>query len=278
MVSRDYMNYTSLNNNFGLATFADPGLTIPYLIKGYQVVSRPTYNPFYIGVGAITSSSSSSNLSADPQVVNPVHGGNAFVLSCEVITYDVTYAYVNSSINPASVSATPSNGTVRWNLLGPLTYEQERMSQAIELAGLQNSSSALALSWGNSFSGLSVAMLAGAYDGRTTLQQQTRTVILVTKVLKGVLWALVLCTLAFAIGGACLGVWALLGISSGTAEAQALFSVEQVVGMCFEDEKFNEGGEVEERFEERRIGEVSGRVGVTRRGLGWVLERVELDD
>ncbi|KAE8446450.1 hypothetical protein EG329_011913 [Mollisiaceae sp. DMI_Dod_QoI] len=266
-------NYTSMHNNFGLAVFADRNLSTAYTIVGGNI----THNPFYLGVAALAQSfADAGNLSSDPQIVNGGHGGNGFVLSCEVYTYDVTYSYVNSTISPTSVSAIQNNGTVGYNFLGPMTFQQERLAQMVDLSGVQNTSTELAFSYGNSFSNLGVGLLAGAYDGRTVLEQQVRNEILVAKVLRSAIWLLVLFNLLFALGGACIAVWAFLAAMAGTGDAQALFSVQEVVGMCFEGDNFGGTGEVEERFEERKIGDMSGRFGVVRREEGWALQRVNV--
>ncbi|CZR63653.1 uncharacterized protein PAC_13550 [Phialocephala subalpina] len=273
-------NFTSKENNFGLGVFGDRNLSIAYNITNYNAsLPHTTYNPFYLGVAALAQSANQAgNLSSDPEIVEAMHGGNAFVLRCEVNTYDVIYSYVNGTISPASVNAVMNNGTVGWNFLGPMTFQQERLGQMVDLAGVQNTSAELGLSYGNSFSSLGVALLAGSYTGRTVLEQQVRNEILVAKVLKSAIWLLVLFNLLFAILGGLIAVWAFLVALTGTGDAHALFSVEEVVGMCFEREKFGGRGEVEDRFEERKIGEMSGRVGLMRREEGWALRRVNVHD
>jgi hypothetical protein len=148
-----------------------------------------------------------------------------------------------------------------------MTFQQERLAQLIDLASVQNSSSQLALSSGNSFSQLAVELTAGAYDSRLVLGQQ---------LLKSAIWLLVLFNLLFAFGGAVIAVWAFVAAMTSKIEAHALFSVEEVVGMSFEGEKSGGRGEVEERFEEQRVGEMSGRVGVARREDGWALHKVNV--
>ncbi|KUJ08198.1 uncharacterized protein LY89DRAFT_789039 [Mollisia scopiformis] len=269
-------NYTSMHNNFGLGVFADQNLTKAYDFIGYNAsLGHTTPNPFYLGAAALVQSAGAS-LANDSELVNGGHGGYAFVLRCEVHTYDVTYSYVNGTVPSASVAAVPNNGTMGWNFLGPMSYQQERLAQLVDLAGVQDTSTELALSYGNSFSGFAVALLAGAYDGRTVLEQQIRNELLVAKVLKSMIWLLVLFNMLFALGGAVIAVWAFLVAMTGIGDAHALFSLEEVVGMCFEREKFEARGEVEERFEEQRVGEMSGRVGVARREDGWALQRVNV--
>ncbi|KAF8847558.1 hypothetical protein BDZ45DRAFT_733530 [Acephala macrosclerotiorum] len=272
-------NFTSKENNFGLGVFADRNLSIAYNITNYNAsFPHTTYNPFYLGAAALAPNEDNDNLTSDPEIVNGGHGGNGFVLRCEVNTYDVTYSYINGTISVSSVNAVMNNGTVGWNFLGPMTFQQERLGQLVDLAGVQNTSADLGLSFGNSFSSLGVALLAGSYTGRTVLEQQVRNEILVAKVLKSAIWLLVLFNLLFAILGGLVAVWAFLVALTGIGDAHALFSIEEVVGMCFEPEKFGGRGEVEDRFEERKIGEMSGRVGLMRREEGWALRRVGVQD
>lgn len=270
-----YVNYTSGHNNFGLAVFQDHNLTVPYTIVGYHIgLNHKTPNPFYMGLGGIVSPS--TDLYQDPETVEPVHGGVSFILRCEVNTYDVTYAYVNDTISADSVSKTLNNGTVGWNFLAPASYQQERLSQMLDLSSIQNTTSDVALSYSNTFSSFAVAMLAGAYDGRPVLEQQVRNELLVAKILKSAIWLLVLFNMVFALGGAAMAVWAWVVAVTESGDAHALFSVEEVVGMCFEKETFGGRGGVEERFEEQRVGELSGRVGVERKEDGWALRRVNV--
>jgi len=241
--------------------------------------THTTPNPFYLGVAALAQSGAEQvapNISYDPQIVGGGHGGLGFVLTCQVNTYDVTYTYFNDTISPASVTAVMNNGTVGWNFLGPLSSQTDRISQLVDIAIVQNNSVELALTYGNQFSSLATAMLAGAYDGRTVLEQQNRQELLVAKVLKSAIWIMILFNLLFAVGGGLLAVWAFVVAMSGTGDAQALFSMEEVVGMCFEGKEFGRSGEVQDRFEEKRLGEMSGRVGVVREEDGWALQRVNV--
>lgn len=276
LTTSEQYNYTSTTNNFGLGVFTDQNLTKAYEIMAYDLVNatHTTPNPFYLGVAALATSG--ANLSSDPQIVSGGHGGNAFVLTCQVNTYDVTYAYINGTISPNSITTVVNNGTVGWNFLGPISFQGNRLAQMVDLAAVQNSSAELALSYGNQFSSFATAMLAGAYDGRTVLEQQDRRELLVTKVLKSAIWLLILFNLLFAVGGGLLAVWAFVVAMSGTGDAQALFSIEEVVGMCFEGKEFGSNGVVQDRFEEKKVGEMSGRVGVVRKENGWALQRVNV--
>lgn len=73
-----------------------------------------------------------------------------------------------------------------------------------------------------------------------------------------------------------IAVWAFVAAMAGNGEAHVLFSVGKVVGMCFGGERFGERGELEEMFNEQRVGEMSRRVGVERREDGWGLLRVSV--
>lgn len=75
-------------------------------------------NPYYVGTWALVDtqghlpgkSSITDSLLDDPEIVRPVHGGMAWVLSCSTTVYEATYSNINGTIQGLSV--TPANATL----------------------------------------------------------------------------------------------------------------------------------------------------------------------
>jgi len=207
-----------------------------------------------------------TSLYNDSEIVHPEHGGNSFILGCSITTLDVTYSWLNNTVS--SVSYEVANGSVAINFFSPLDSQGSSLAQAINLAGVQSTSSELADSFAGSFSFLALSLLSGAYSPRANIEEQTRAELLVTRVSKASLLGLVVCNLMFSLFGMILAVWALISVSNEARGLDGRVSLEGLVQTVFETEKEDRTGEIEDLFEEKQLGEASRRVGIRRTGHG----------
>ena len=257
-----YSSFLDVSHNLALGIFDDVGLSTVYNLN-----QSSSPNPFYVGVGAIAKVGSDNSLD-DSEIVYPMHGGAAFILSCAVTTLDLTYAWQNQTIS--LVNSTPSNSSVPYNMLGVLWQMGPTLGIAIDLAAIQPNSSALANSWANSFSQVAISLFAGAYSSRPNIAEQARKEFLVAKVPRAAVWALVGCNLLFSVFGLGMAFWALRTIFSekGIKELVERVSVQGLSQQCFEVE--------EEGFEENVVGDGSRRVAAIRGRRGWVMQSVRV--
>ena len=93
-------NVTGLNLGLALQYFLDDGLSQPFTPSSSNAVI-----PWHVGLFAITDSNGQGNypLYNDSEIVHPVHGGDSFILKCEVSTYDFTYKWHQGIATPDRV-------------------------------------------------------------------------------------------------------------------------------------------------------------------------------
>ncbi|KAH9230255.1 hypothetical protein K456DRAFT_1918822 [Colletotrichum gloeosporioides 23] len=95
--TQPYNNYSSQEDRSDISV--SPGHNLPS--SWYMAVA------FRLDFGV-----KSSNIPNDPEITIPVHGGAAFILRCQIATYDVKYTSFNGSLS--HVSTTLANGSVAW--------------------------------------------------------------------------------------------------------------------------------------------------------------------
>lgn len=91
---------------------------------------------------------------------------------------------------------------------------------------------------------------------------------------KVALLGLIGCNLFFVLFGLFLAILALCSLSRETRGLEGRVSILGLVQMSFEGEAVDGSGEIEDMFEEKKLGEKSRRVGVVRAGHGMQLTSV----
>jgi hypothetical protein len=201
-------------------------------------------NPIYLAfAGRIPPSfeSAGSTLNEDPGFFassTPDEPNYAeFVLRCSLTTYKVEYSWVNGSIEVVSLSASP-NGTLLEIFHGSQFYFQvtggdHDLQDYMQQAALQNTTNTFATTFANLYS-TKILSTIGAYAmGQTTLQEQTRTPLLVAKVRVSALGALVGCSLAYTVLGIGLAISAYRVSSTDVSDIAAQLSLPGLTAAAF---------------------------------------------
>lgn len=235
--TQPYNNYSSQEDRSDISV--SPGHNLPS--SWYMAVA------FRLDFGV-----KSSNIPNDPEITIPVHGGAAFILRCQVATYDVKYTSFNGSLS--HVSTTLANGSVAWlyNSVIPAPGTPSIMiTQGTDIAIMGNSSAEIASNWGTQFSRVAVSILASAYEGRPNLAESTIQSAILTRVPRAPLLGIVVLNIVFAIFGLLLGCMALASNSESVAAVAGGLSIDGLVASIFEDDGgMVEGAEIEKCFSE----------------------------
>jgi hypothetical protein len=211
-------------SNLQYAFFTDSNLSSPYNSEGFDPVdARLTLpplpdakliNPIYLGIAGRFSGSDQSvdnSMSNDSGVFQSNRTAYTdFALLCPFTAYDVNYTWVNGQIQDLSFFPSP-NGSVLEMYHGTQSYitvnrGDHWLQDFLSQAAMQNTSQQLAYEWASLYS-TKVLSTIGAYTTpRKNLQEQQRTPLLVAKVPKAALGALISCSLAYTILGLGLGI------------------------------------------------------------------------
>lgn len=195
------MIYNTRGYNLTTGSASD---TIPAL-RDNQLV-----NPVYVVIAGRfpqTSQLAGVDFSSQPGVFKGPNHYIDFVLNCAYETYEVQYSWVNNSVRDTVFTPTP-NGSLAEIFHGyntPLSVDggDSNYQQYLFDAAMQPTIAALEETWANLLS-VKVLAVIGAYtSGRATTLQQSRTPLLVARVSKIALAALVASCLAYAV----LGLW-----------------------------------------------------------------------
>ncbi len=201
-------------------------------------------NPVYVGFAGRFDSiyqSASQNLSAeDPTgLLNGLDTYVDFVLSCSYTTYDVDYTWVNGSIQDTSYAPSPNgslaemyHGAQMYTMLGGGAHDLViNMQQAAQ----QDTVADFLQEWSNLYS-LKVLSNIGAYtSARPNLQEQLRETMLVARVPKAALWALIACSLTYVVLAFALGFAALSSSSANARDLAARLSLPGLTAAAFEE-------------------------------------------
>lgn len=236
-------------------------------------------NPFYFALAALVDAQESpEQLTSDPEIVTPVHGGLAFVLFCNTTVYDIEYTSINNSIT--RFTPTPSNDSVT-NIFEGITdqaiFGSFYLQQAATLAGLANSSSDLADQMGLSFSKAFVSGGAEVLQPQPAIAAQERSSFIVARVPKAPLFIVVALDFLFALLGIALTVLAVFS-SCGKNEVREIQSRLTITGLVadrFEKEARIPITSIDEAFSEYE-GEKGPRViieKVASEGYGYFVTR-----
>lgn len=231
------------------AEFFDANFSQPY--ANHSVVTSPKEIPNYsqlpstILMAVVAKSpfavGGQDELQQDPDIITPAHGGLAFVLSCNVTTFDVTYEFFNNSIVNAEISQ--ANGTVTWLWNSVMGYfdSTAHLTQGLNAAILSPTAAIMAQVWARSFSEQAVAILSSAFNARPNLEESQVSSKIVTKIARWPLLTLVASNLVFALLGLALGLFVLVNDSAAVSAVTRGLGVEGIVARMFE----REGGMIE---------------------------------
>jgi hypothetical protein len=164
-------------------------------------------NPFYMAIGTIVNQNDNSgnaggNLLDDPEIINPVHGGTAFILRCEVDIYEMQYVSINGTTQSALFS--PANSTVASLFLAPFietNFGDMYLENGLNVAGISNTSQQIADKFALAFSQVVLGSTAGIFISRRNIEEQERTQFLVTRLPKAPLFTLIAANLLFVLFG-----------------------------------------------------------------------------
>ncbi len=228
-------------------------------------------NPYYFGIAALVDPEDQGNplvlgfMTAVPEIVAPIHGGIAFVLSCSATLYDIEYDSVNGSVSRFITTA--SNNSVANIWQGVMAFTSGNMGrpnllQASTLAAYSDSAQELADKMAFAYSKVALAVGAEAILPRPALAAQERDSFLVARVPAAPLFTLVITNLLFVCMGFVLTFVALASSGGEVREIQARLSVKGLIADRFESLRGGNGVEnIEEQFEESE-GRGSMRVGL----------------
>lgn len=248
------------------AMFKDENFTKPYEVTDFysplSVDIADRVNPFYMGVAAL--GAFGTNVTAfqnDSGVVFPIHGGLAFILSCEVTTIDVTYSFFNGSIQ--SWSSQLSNGTIPWffNSIIGRANSLSHLAQGISVASLAPNSSYLARVWSEYYSQEAISILSSIYSSRQSSYEYMMQVLNLTAIPLVPLFLLVGFNLLFAVFGL---IFSILASCANSIEVYAACNALSVKGLLASLTDGNgpilPGKSIEDAFEERVTGEDTKKV------------------
>ncbi|EPS44811.1 hypothetical protein H072_1184 [Dactylellina haptotyla CBS 200.50] len=200
-------------------------------------------NPFYFALGTIININDytgglGGNLQDDPDIVNPTHGGDAILISCQVELYEMEYKYSNTSVTWASFS--PANNTVTSLFLAPLIatdFGDLYVKTGITTAGISNTSQQIADKFAVSFSQITLAATTGVLEPQENLEEQLRVQFLVARVPIAPLYTLVSANALYALLGLLIAIFALRSDPKLNNNVRERLSVLGLVANLFEFKK-----------------------------------------
>ena len=227
------------------------------------------YNPIGYSAARGTSSYFTGQPLANDELINPVHLGVAgrfaqsgeltygqldklqgffantyngftdFVLSCEITTYDTEYVWIDGQFAGIS-STTPQNGSV-WDIFQGRQFYSGISTSAFDLqtylteAAMARTTSEFEQTWADLYS-TKVLSTIGAYTtSHTNLQEQVRTPLLVARVPKPALGALIGCSLAYTVMGILLGFTAARAASGEIRQLVTHLSLPALTNAAFDE-------------------------------------------
>jgi hypothetical protein len=230
-------------------------------------------NPYYFSIAAAMNQQIgllNQKLANDPEITTATHGAMVIALFCNTTIYDVEYSLVNSSETRFITKV--SNSSVANIVQGTQQYSDSAgnqvLSNAASLAAFSNSSQEIADKVANAYSRVALSVAANAFLPAPALNSQLRRDILVSRVPKGPLAALLFANLLLAALGIVLTVFALFAADDETREVGARFSIPGLVADRFEGLRARQSVKsVKELFEEFD-GDRGPKIGIIRNEEG----------
>lgn len=216
--------------------------------QAHLIPDNELLNPFYVGFGARLSNSTfadGSSMPHDDLVFTTDNYLVDFIMSCSVTSYDVTLTWFKSAIQ--NVTATPSpNGTLLEVFHGRQIYFTVSggafdLQQNLVLAAIAGNDTASFLNkWQDLFSVKVLGTIGGYLTGRTNLEEQNRESLLVAKVPKSALGALIGCALLYSILGVVMFVAVFRTSSEDVHAISEQLSLAGLTNMAFGESKEKE--------------------------------------
>lgn len=243
------------SSNLQFAYFTSPNLDIIYNPESWDPATNQPHdpgdshpipddkllNPFYAGFAARLSNLTFTDGSSMPHSDLIFDSDNYladFVMSCSVTSYAVDFTWYKSAIHNVSVTPSP-NGTLLEVFHGAQSYftvsggafdlQQNLVSAAI--AG--NDTKSFLNKWQDLYSVKALSTIGGHLTGRTNIQEQSRDSLLVAKVPKSALGALVGFSLLYTILGIALVVAAFRASSEDVHAVAEQLSLAGLTNMAF---------------------------------------------
>ena len=250
----------------GILYFQDPGLT--HFANGS--FNNRIQNPYHLGVWAHPNLAASTQQINTGAFVTPMHGGQAWLLNCTSTAYDMTYNWVNGTVQSANI--TKANGTVSTSLQAPAFYNLGKpwLDTTAYGAGAEPDGESLAESWATSYSKLVMGLSAGFMSNRTNLLEQTRQTKLVSRIPKVPLYFLIALNVVYAILGVALAIAALASGPHTNNDVRERLSVAGLVAYCFEGTRAQRPVEKKRQMFAEHDNAGTSRIGVERSAYdGW---------
>lgn len=233
-------------------------------------------NPYYYSAMILANMRNARPLALqnDPEVLAGEHGGATIVaLRCSSTVYDVEYSSVNGTIrNWKSSNSNQSTTLIVQGTQRHTDVGNPNLIQAASVAGLGNSAQDIADQFALAYSQTALAVASGAFEPRIAFASQLREQILVARVPKAPLFALIAANLLLVSLGVVLAIVALIAVRGNTGEAQARLSIPTLVAALFEVDMARPVSEVEDMFGERH-GQQGSRIGIGKATEGgWVFQ------
>ena len=242
-------NASETSLTLGISLFRDATLLEP-------VSFNTTINPFYWAMFASVNLGTAPNSSFynDPEIVHPVHGGDAFILSCNTTVHDFNFSWLNGSIK--SATATAASNVIGGMMMAPVNsynFGMNSFEAGSRVAAFSNTSQELADKFGSIFSQTLLSLSARVYDPQLNLEEQALNTFLVARITRASLWALIAVNLGYVAFGAILALVALLSNSPNIRDVQSRLSVAGLVAAACEGSHAQKDvEELEDLFSERR--------------------------
>lgn len=197
-------------------------------------------NPYHYAVAAEFQAAGNSKLSDSDEVITPVHGGLAFLLSCSIWMFDVEYDSINGTIT--RFVTTPSNDSVAtiWQVpIWPTGVAASNLQTAALIAvSTATSAQDLADQYAVAYSKAALGVGAQSVQLSPAVAAQERSSLLVTRLPMAPLFCLLAANLAFVVLGIVLTCVALSTSSGGDGDVvrdvQARLSTAGLVADRFE--------------------------------------------
>ena len=203
-------------------------------------------NPFYTGTAAritLNTFTDTSNITtSEPNVFNSENGYLDLIMACSITSYSVNYTWFRSSIQNVSVAPTDNgtlleifHGTQIYNTVTGGGFDLQQYLIDASIAG--NDTESFLSTWGNLYS-VKVLSLIGAYlSPRTNLEEQSREALLVAKVPKSALGALIACSLIYTVLGIFLVIAAYSASKGNVSVIAEQLSLAGLTNMAFGEAK-----------------------------------------
>jgi hypothetical protein len=266
------------DRNFQYAYFSDSELTTIYNSIGGNATNggasaelalpdNELINPIFLataGLIPLQNGPAGVSLGNDPGVFLVGGALVAYTLNCTVTSYDVSYDWINGTVDSFNYTAT-KNGSIIELAHGMQATGMPALSQAQSLASLSGTAVALARSFANQHSENSLTLIASVMSARTDLAEAVRENLLVAKMDAGAFGFLVGSNLLYVIFGVTLVIRAWQLNSPETRDMVARLSVEGLAAVAFEDtmqKRVRRVDDAKDMFEESRVGDSSRKIGL----------------